>query len=207
MDFSPEAWLPFLRGLPNGVIYLMLGLSALVENLIPPIPGDTIIAMGAFLAGTGRITFTGVYVSTTVGSLAGFLTLFAVGTFISRRFLLEKNYRWFSARDILRAEDWFRRYGYLLVLLNRFLPGARSVVSVAGGISRLRVLPVTALAFLSCAAWNGIWIFMGYSLGTRWELVEEGVSSIMTRYNAVMAILGGLFVLALILFRFLRKRR
>jgi len=207
MDLSPDALLQLLQSLPDGAVYLMLGLSAFVENLVPPIPGDTITAMGAFLVGTGRLGFAGVYAATTAGSLAGFLTLFAVGSLLERRFLLERDYRWFRARDILRAEEWFRRYGYLLVLLNRFLPGVRSVVSVAGGISRLRPLPVTLLALASCALWNGIWIFLGYSLGSRWELVESGISTIMHRYNTAMIILGGLFVLVLMLFRLMRKRR
>ena len=207
MDLSPDALLQTLQALPDGAVYLLLGLSAFVENLIPPIPGDTITAMGAFLVGTGRLGFAGVYAVTTAGSLAGFLALFAVGSLLERRFFLERDYRWFRARDILRAEEWFRRYGYLLVLLNRFLPGVRSVVSVAGGMSRLRPFPVSLLALASCAVWNGIWIFLGYSLGSRWELVESGISSIMHRYNTVMMILGVLLALALILFRFLRKRR
>lgn len=207
MNISTDTILEFLQALPNGVIYLMLGLSAFVENLVPPIPGDTITAMGAVLVGTGRLGFTGVYTATTAGSLAGFLSLFAVGVFIDRRFFIEKDYRWFSARNIVRAEAWFRKYGYLLVALNRFLPGIRSTVSIAGGISGLKPLPVCALAFLSCAVWNGAWIFLGYSMGSRWEQVEAGLSSLMKQYNLAVAVLGGLIVLALVLVRILIKRR
>jgi membrane protein DedA with SNARE-associated domain len=43
-----EKFLNELRSLPDLLIYFLLGLSAFVENLVPPIPGDTITAFGAF---------------------------------------------------------------------------------------------------------------------------------------------------------------
>ena len=207
MDMNPEALFRFLQSLPDGLIYVALAVCAFIENLFPPIPGDTITATGAFLVGTGRLDFLGVYTATTAGSLAGFMTLFAVGRALGRRHFLERDYRLFRARTILRAEAWFRRYGYLLVALNRFLPGVRSVISIAGGISRLEAVPVAVLSLLSCAVWNGIWIFLGYSLGTRWQVVEARLSTMMTRYNLTVAVLGGLVLLVAVVIRGLRRKR
>ena len=61
--------------LPNSLLYLLLGLSAFVENIFPPIPGATITAFGVFLVGALKLDFMGVYLSTTLGSLAGFMAL------------------------------------------------------------------------------------------------------------------------------------
>ena len=63
-----DGFLDFLNSLPDGLIYLLLGVSAFVENVFPPVPGDTITAFGAFLVGTQRLSFFGVYLSTTAGS-------------------------------------------------------------------------------------------------------------------------------------------
>lgn len=207
MDVNPDTLFRFLQSLPDGLVYVALGVCAFIENLFPPIPGDTITAIGAFFVGTGRLDFLGVFSATTAGSLAGFLTLFAIGRALGRRHFLERDYRLFRAETILRAEAWFRRYGYLIVALNRFLPGVRSVVSIAGGISRLEAIPVAALSLLSCATWNGLWIFMGYSLGTQWELVETRLSTLMGRYNLTVAVLGGLALLAAVAIRVLRRKR
>lgn len=207
MDLSPEALLQLFQSMPNAAIYGFLGLSAFIENVFPPIPGDTITALGAFLVGIGRLDFIGVFVATTIGSLAGFLTLFRIGAALGRRFFFERDYRFFRARDILRAEDWFRSYGYLIVALNRFLPGVRSAVSLASGLAGLRPSLVALLALLSCSVWNGIWIFLGYSVGSQWEDVHEGVSTLMGRYNVTVAVLGGLCLLALLLVRFRRRKR
>jgi membrane protein DedA with SNARE-associated domain len=196
---SVDRFLNFLHTLPDSVIYLTLGFCAFVENVFPPIPGDTITAFGAFLVGTKRLNFLGVYLSTTVGSLSGFMFLFWVGGVVGRRFLIEKDYRFFKAKDIVRAEVWFQRFGYLLIVLNRFFPGIRSVISLAGGISGLNSLKTAVLALISCGVWNLIWIGFGYTLGTNWETVKGKMAHIMVRYNfLVLALLvaGVLFFLA-----------
>ncbi len=188
--------------LPVYYIYLLLGMSAFVENVFPPIPGDTITAFGAFLVGTKKLNFLGVYLSTTLGSLSGFMFLFWIGSLLGRRFFIRRDYRFFKAKDIRRAEEWFRRYGYYLILLNRFLPGIRSVISISGGISKLRVLKVTFLALISSCAWNLIWIFLGYEMGTNWDVVREKIEQIMVRYNYIILALVGL----VILFFYIRKK-
>ena len=202
-----ETFLNTLNALPDYLIYFSLALSAYVENIFPPIPGDTITAFGAFLVGTGKLNFFGVYLSTTVGSLMGFLSLFWLGGYLGRHFFIEKDYRFFKAKDILKAEAWFSRYGYFLIAMNRFFPGVRSAVSLAAGISRLKAAWVAALALLSCAAWNLIWILLGNSLGTHWDIVESKFSVIMKRYNVTMAILLAVILLLWFAGTRIRKRR
>jgi membrane protein DedA with SNARE-associated domain len=202
-----EQFLNFLDTLPNALIYLFLGLSAFVENIFPPIPGDTITAFGAFLVGTDRLHFFWVYFVTTLGSLVGFLVLFWLGLVLGRHFFLERDYRFFRSKDIVKAEDWFQKYGYLLILVNRFLPGIRSAISLAGGISRLNIPRVVFLAFLSCAAWNLIWISVGYALGNNWDKVKGRISEILASYNIAVFTLLGLAVLYFIVKRMSKKRK
>ena len=202
-----DTFLNYLYSLPDPYIYLLLGLSAYVENIFPPIPGDTITAFGAFLVGIGRLDFYGVYISTTLGSLLGFMSLFWIGSYLGRRFFIEKGYRFFKAEDIIKTEEWYRKYGYFLIAFNRFLPGIRSVISVAGGISRLKAIWVAILALLSCAVWNLIWIFMGYVLGTNWETVKEKMSAIMVRYNVAVIVFMALVVFIVIMRKKFRRQR
>lgn len=199
--------LNFLNMLPTVLMYLVLGVSAFVENVFPPIPGDTITAFGAFLVGTHRLSFFWVYLSTTAGSLAGFLFLFWIGNTLGRAFFLDRDYRFFKAKDILRAESWFRRYGYLLITLNRFFPGIRSAIAVAGGISRLGILRVAFLSLISCSVWNLIWITVGYSLGTNWEAVRGKMATIFLHYNVAVLIFLVLLVGFFVTRKWVLKRR
>ena len=193
-----DSILQIINGMPACLVYVSLGISAYVENIFPPVPGDMITAFGAFLVGTGRLGFTGVYLSTTLGSLLGFITLFSLGAYLGRKYFLEEDHWFFRKKAIIRAEVWFKRYGYFIISLNRFLPGIRSVISIAGGISGLNIYRVAILAFLSSAVWNIIWISVGYTLGDNWEIVKPRLSVLFLKYNLTITILAIAFILILI---------
>lgn len=201
-----DGFLKFFDTLPNSLLYVLLGLSAFVENVFPPIPGDTITAFGAFLVGTRRLAFWGVYLSTTLGSVVGFMALFWVGQILGRKFFIEKDFKLFRAESIIKAERWFQRYGYTLILFNRFFPGIRSIISLAGGISHLGVFRAVILATISAGAWNLIWIAIGYSLGNNWETVKEKMAIILFQYNVSFVILAALVGLVIFL-RIIKKRQ
>ena len=187
--------LEHLDKMPDILVYLVLGFSAFMENIFPPAPGDMVVAFGAFLVGAGRLGFSGVFISTTLGSLSGFMTLFGLGGYLGRRFFIERDFFFFKKEDIIKTGNWFKKYGYFIVSFNRFFPGVRSVISIAGGIYKLNRIKVVFLALLSAALWNLIWMGIGYTLGSNWEKVENELKTIFTRYNiVVLSLLLVLFV-------------
>jgi membrane protein DedA with SNARE-associated domain len=173
----------------NLFLYIFLFLSAIVENLFPPIPGDTITAFGAFMVGTGRLNYALVYISTTAGSVIGFMSLFYIGRYLEREFFLQKDFKYFSVQSIVAAEKWFDKYGFLVILGNRFLPGVRSVISIVSGISNLSPVKVFLLSLISAAAWNFIWIQAGFMLGNNWDAVKKNFAIILSRYNLIAGII------------------
>ncbi|HPS56569.1 MAG TPA: DedA family protein [Spirochaetota bacterium] len=195
----------FITQLPQNelVLYLLLFASAVFENLFPPVPGDTITVLGAFFVGKGILSFPIVYAVTTLGSTCGFMILFYIGYFLEREFFMKKDFPVFSAKSIVSAEKWFEKYGYYVVLINRFIPGIRSVVSVAAGIAVLRPQRVFLFALASAAVWNFIWIYAGYSLGNNWEQVREKFTVIIGSYNiAAVSIMTTAFCIYLVVKKF-----
>ena len=201
-----DLFIEHVNGLPDYLIYFLLGVSAFLENLVPPMPGDMITAFGAFLVGTGRLGFSGVYIATTLGSLFGFMSLFWIGERLGRRFFIVRDYRFFKGENIKKAEQWFKKYGYFIVTLNRFLPGIRSVISITSGISGLRTPLVALLALISCALWNLIWMALGYSLGNNWKMVESEISLIFARYNLMIFIVLAILILLLLMRKIFGRR-
>ncbi len=191
---------------PAGMLYLFLFLSSVVENLFPPIPGDTITALGAFLVGQGKLDFTLVYLITTLGSTVGFIILYGFGWFLGKEFFLEKDSRFFPAKSISHGEHWFSRFGYFVVLANRFLPGIRSVISLVAGASMLRPFKVCLYALASAAVWNCIWIQAGYRLGNNWAEVRKSVEELLRNYNIAVAIILAVVIPGWILYRVYKKR-
>lgn len=194
----------------SSAVYCILFISAVIENLFPPIPGDTITAFGAFLVGSGRLTYFGVYASTTLGSVTGFYILFLLGKFFGREFFLQRDYTHFSAEKIKSAERWFSRYGYAIVLANRFMPGIRSAISIVAGISMLSNVRVLAYSLASAAVWNLIWIQTGFMLGNNWDIVKHKMQMILRNYTiavTAVVVLAALTAMAIHLYKKMRTRR
>ena len=188
-----------LTNLPNETIYFFLFFIAFIEYVLPPVPGDTLMVFGAYLAGTGKLDILIVYILTTLGSIIGFLILFFIGKYYGRKFFLKKNYRFFPKELIFQIEKWFQRYGVGLITVNRFLSGARSAVSLFAGMSNTNVYSTTLAALVSSMIWNALLLSGGYFLGKNWQLVV----TIVMRYNQLIFIL---FIL-LLLFYFWKKKK
>jgi membrane protein DedA with SNARE-associated domain len=164
--------------------YFILFLSAFIENIFPPIPGDTVTVFGAYLVGRGLLNFWGVLISTTLGSIAGFMGIFAIAYWIEWKLIEKYRPKWVERSKIDRVEKWFRQYGYWVVLINRFLSGVRSIISLVAGLSKMNTMLVFLLALISCFVWNGALIGLGALLGENWELIGH----FLKVYNQIVII-------------------
>ena len=195
-----------ITGQHDVFLYIFLFLSSIIENLFPPIPGDTITAFGAFLVGTGRLNYWLVYLVTTTGSVIGFMTFFTFGRLLGKEFFEKRNFSFLSNKTLVSAENWFIKYGYIAVLVNRFVPGIRSAFSLVAGILKLKPLYVAIAALGSAAAWNLMYIQIGYSLGNNWHVIKEKLIQVRNLNIIAASIVGGVIIL-IIIFRIIKKRR
>ncbi len=183
--------------------YLVLGISAFVENTFPPIPGDTVTVLGAYLTSTGQLNFWGVYASTTIGSVVGFFTMYMIGKIFGRRFLKSKfRKRFFDEAGIEKVEQWFAKYGLWVIVGNRFLSGTRSVISIFAGIFHLNWQSVLLLSSVSAIVWNGILIYAGYQLGVNWHVI----SGMIGQYNKVVLGLT-ILIIGFVIYKKFRKHK
>ena len=185
--------------------YLVLFISAFVENVLPPIPGDTVTILGAYLVGTGALNFWGVYIATTAGSILGFMSIYGLAFWVEWKIIEKYQPRWLSRTKIDKVEIWFHEYGYWIILFNRFLSGARSVISIVAGLSKMQVIPVFILALISCAVWNGGLISLGSVVGSNWDEIV----SFLKLYNrtVIIAIIAVLIIFIIRWFFTTRKSR
>ena len=190
-----EDFIQKLQAVHPYLAYVILFLSAYIENIFPPIPGDTVTLAGAYLVGIGLLNFWGVLVATTLGSILGFMTIFFLAYWLEWKIIEKYQPRWVNKTHIDRVEGWFRKYGYWIILANRFLSGARSVISFIAGLSKMRTGLVFLFALLSCFFWNGMIIFLGALVGKNWHTIVEWLKLYNKIVVAVLlAALGGYLV-------------
>ena len=198
-----DSFLLFIKSIDSAYLYPALFVSAVLENLIPPIPGDTVTLFGAYLVGIGQLHFSGVFAATALGNFTGFMLLFFLGRFLEKEFFLNRNFRYFPKEGLLKAEKWFQQFGYMIILFNRFLSGARSVISIFAGISDLKTGRVALYCLISCLVWNGMLVYAGYKAGKNWE----AITVFLKQYNEIVLIMLITGVAIFALKRLIRRRQ
>ncbi|SHK93057.1 DedA family protein [Rhodothermus profundi] len=182
-------------------VYVALLVIAYGENVVPPIPGDLFVVFCGYLAGRSTLELWLVILLSTLGGAAGFMTMYAVGYRIGAAVLDPDRLRWLPKRRIYQVQRWMRRWGYGIVAANRFLSGARSVISLTVGMAHMHPGKTALLATLSAFVWTTLIASLGYAVGENWPVVRQYLQV----YGWV--VLGVLGLLALGLgIRFWRRR-
>ena len=167
-----EDILVYLSTLDTGWIYLLLFFFAFIENVFPPSPSDVVIVVGATLIASTSLTFIPVLFITSIGSALGFILMYYIGYFLSEKVLRSGKLKFVSQDALHKTDEWFSKYGYWIILTNRFLPGTRSVISFFSGVHELHVGKTFLFALISAFAWNVIIIYLGMTLGNNVELID-----------------------------------
>jgi membrane protein DedA with SNARE-associated domain len=110
--------------------YPGISLLMLVENLFPPIPSEVVMPFAGFLVDEGDMSFILVLIAGTIGAGLGAIVIYFVGTLVSEhqiRTWIEHNGKWFlmSVEDYNRASQSFDKYGNIMILAGRLIPGVR----------------------------------------------------------------------------------
>jgi membrane protein DedA with SNARE-associated domain len=166
-----EAFTVWLRDLPPLGIYAVLFLIAWGENVVPPLPGDVAVVVAGSFVSLGIVGLVPVFAVATVGSVLGFLTVYAVGRRLGAAVHDPTRLRWIPREPVRAAEAWLARWGLGVVAANRFLSGGRAVIALLVGASDLKRVPVALWATVSAVAWNVVLVGGGYALGAEWERV------------------------------------
>jgi membrane protein DedA with SNARE-associated domain len=170
-------------------IYAMIALSVLLDVFLPVLPSGVLViaAATAAAAGTGAATdavphevpsILALIASAAAASVLGDLVAYRLAWLGGERLdrAISRSRRLTTAQE--RLGHALARGGGALVILARFAPAGRSVVSLGAGAAHRRArdfLPWSALAGLSWAAYS---VALGYYgaqwLGTTW--LATGVS-------------------------------
>ena len=196
-----EAVFDRLAALPPAVLYLVLALVAAVENVFPPIPADTVVAFGAFLAARGQATLAGAFLATWAGNLAGAMAMYAAG----RRFGAERlERRLGSGGAAARLHAFYERRGALALFVSRFLPGIRALVPPFAGAARLPAGRTALVIGSASAIWYGVITFLAYRVGADWATLQARMAQAQRGLVIGAAVVA---VLAIAVWLLRRRRR
>lgn len=139
--------------------YIGIFILMFLENVFPPIPSEVIMGLGGVMVAKGRFDYWTLVAVAVAGTTLGNWVWYAVGRWVGYerlRPLVDRYGRWLTLDwdEVEKLHDWFIRYGSGIVFVCRFLPIARTMVSLPAGMVRMNQIKF----LLWTAAGSTIWI-------------------------------------------------
>ncbi|MGY2079043.1 DedA family protein [Modestobacter sp. SYSU DS0657] len=170
-----------------------VGLTILIETVVPPIPSEAVLGAAGVLINDGRMSVVPVIIWATIGSVLGATALYWVGrllgprrshAFLDRLPLVETS-------DVDRAFEWFDRHGRGAVFFGRMVPIVRSFVSVPAGVVKMRFWQFLLFTAAGSLLWNCLLIGLGVAAG---DFVQANLQYLDYAVVAAAVIAVGWFV-------------
>ena len=184
--------------------YPGLFLLIVLESTLVPIPSELVMPFAGYLAQQGAFSLPVILVINCVAALIGSGICYWLGKTLGKPFLIKYG-KFFLLRqkDIERTERFFASHGRATILIGRFLPVVRHVISIPAGIARMPLVPFFTQTFIGATIWGSVLIMLGYELGEKSKTVAEQLKHI----DLIVGVVILTVVLALAIRFVIRRRR
>lgn len=207
-----ETVLAWVSGIPLELVYLLILSTAVVEGVLPVVPGDVVAALLAFIAARSGGTFAVTAILVTIGSVCGSLLMWWLGRRFGAGWLavhlerlgFRKTGGGMEAAEA-RVEAAYRRFGWSALFASRLVPGIRAVAPAAAGALRVPLWEVALLFTAASAIWYGLIVWVAFRVGTDWESVRTRLEVVVRGVGGVAAV--GSILLGVAFWRWRRRRR
>lgn len=162
-----------------GVMAIIFAESGILVGFF--LPGDTLLFAAGFLASQnilGIDVFMLVillFASAVVGDSVGYLFGKKVGPKIFNR----KDSLFFRQDYLNKAEDFYKHYGPITILLARFVPIVRTFAPIVGGVGKMKYQTFLAFNLIGGFIWTAGVTYLGYYLGSFFESQGINVDSLI----------------------------
>jgi membrane protein DedA with SNARE-associated domain/uncharacterized tellurite resistance protein B-like protein len=185
-------------------VYVVLGLLAVVENVVPPVPADAAVLLGAFMSHRGVTEPSLVFAVVWVANVGGALGIYLIARRYGRQFFASARGRRLLAPEAIAViEREYLRFGLGGIFLARLLPGIRAVVPPFAGIVNLSFPRALLPIALASGLWYGGVTVLGSVLGASWERI----AAILADVNRTLGIAAVTGVAAWGAWAYVRARR
>lgn len=185
--------------------YLAIFILITVENIFPPIPSEVILTFSGFMITKTSLTLTGTLLISTTASTLGALILYYLGKFLTEekidKIITSKIGKLLGLKpqNIKKAHDWFNKKGQKTVLICRFIPIVRSLISIPAGMVEMNLKKFLIYTVIGTLIWNTVLITSGYLLGNNWQTVLKIINS----YSHIVILVAILTILLI----YIRKKQ
>lgn len=164
--------------------YLGIFLLMVLENIIPPIPSEAIMGVGGIAVARGQMDFWPVVLAGTAGTVVGNLFWWEIGRRLGYQRLkpvFDRWGRWITMdwQDVEKLRSYFDRWGGPTVMIFRFMPVGRTMISLPAGLMAMPFWRFMLFTTAGSLVWNLLLAGVGIGLGTVVADIESWVNPAM----------------------------
>lgn len=188
--------------------YGFIVVVVLLESVALPLPGESLVVAAGMLASSGKMNILLVLGASFLGSVLGD----NVGYFVGRRYGRAAIVKWgdkfgFDEDKLRMVEEKFRSYGFIIVLIARFVFILRQLNGFVAGMMHMRWPQFLLYNSISAAAWTAVYGLTAYYFGKALThfLEEQSTWAIIAISGSICAI--GMFGTYKVLFDAKKARK
>jgi membrane-associated protein len=135
----------------------------------PFLPGDSLLfAVGALAAAQGStLSLPLLAVLLLVAAIAGDALNYLIGHAVGPRVFKREDTWWLHKKHLMRAHEFYERYGSKTIILARFVPIVRTFAPFVAGIGRMPYRRFVVWNVLGGLVWVETFLFAGYFFGNQ----------------------------------------
>jgi len=149
-----------------GILVIVFAESGLLIGFF--LPGDSLLFTAGLLTADGKyITWPLwlVCLLITLSAIAGDQVGYAFGRKVGPALFRRPNSKLFKQENLLKAHDFFEKYGARSVVLARFVPIVRTFTPIVAGVSRMNYRTFVIYNVVGAVLWGTGVTVLGYFLG------------------------------------------
>lgn len=151
-----------------GLVFMMA-----LESMIAPVPSEIVMPFAGFLVVKGQFTLLGATVASSLGTLIGSLIGYYMGKLGGYALVLRcGRYLLLDEKHLELTVRWFEKRGEITILICRFVPVVRHLISIPAGVGNMNLLRFCVFTLIGGTIWNVILLVAGVKLGERWEMIH-----------------------------------
>lgn len=181
-----------------GIMFLMF-----IESTFIPLPSELVIPPAGYLISQKQMSWTGVILSGTAGSVLGALFNYAIAVYLGRPFILRYGkYLGISKRRFAKGENFFLKHGNISTFIGRLILGIRHYISFPAGLARMNLKKFCFYTAFGAGIWVWVLAYIGYLVGNNRESIME-----ISRQWSLYIIIGCALLVAVYIFWHKRKQK
>ena len=168
--------------------YWTITLLMAIESSFIPFPSEVVVPPAAYkAAASGELNVWLVVFFATLGALIGAFVNYGLAVLLGRPIV----YKFANSRlghmclldeqKVVKAEEFFVRYGVAATLVGRLVPAVRQLISIPAGLARMNIAKFALYTAIGAGLWNGVLAAMGYLLEA--VVPEEQLIATVTKYS------------------------